>query len=182
MPMWQWRRPVWHLPTSDRGTAIEAPEAERLSVAINGEGVLSHEAVRVDERRLVIDIPCVLGPSPPTVHVGHRLSNRFVSATAEGSAGFVGDGDYVVEPRGAQLLVTVKDAPAGDSTLDSQVAAMAEAILPRLESRGCRGRQGTGGRPQSGAGLSRPSHSMMTEPEAVESILEKRISCRRNPL
>ena len=147
-------------------TAIEVrKEAERLSVAINGEGVLSHEAVRVDERRLVIDIPHASSAlRRPTVHVGHRLLKQIRVGDHADKVRLVFDlgrrADYVVEPRGAQLLVTVKDAPAGDSTLDSQVAAMAEAdSSPGSNREGAGGRQGTGGRPQSGAGLSRPSHS-----------------------
>ena len=65
-------------------TSIEVrKEAERLGVTINGEGVLSHEAVRVDERRLVIDIPHASSTlRRPTVHVGHR-ARRFGLAVSQ---------------------------------------------------------------------------------------------------
>ena len=161
-------------------TAIEVrKEAERLSVAINGEGVLSHEAVRVDERRLVIDIPHASSAlRRPTVHVGHRLLKQIRVGDHADKVRLVFDlgrqADYVVEPRGAQLLVTVKDAPAGDSTLDSQVAAMAEADLPpaRIE------RVQEGGKARAVVHRAVPAFrvrpiQMMTEPEAVEKHTPK---------
>jgi type IV pilus assembly protein PilQ len=161
-------------------TAIEVrKEAERLSVAINGEGVLSHEAVRVDERRLVIDIPHASSAlRRPTVHVGHRLLKQIRVGDHADKVRLVFDlgrqADYVVESHGAQLLVTVKDAPAGHSTLDSQVAAMAEADLPpaRIE------RVQEGGKARAVVHRAVPAFrvrpiQMMTEPEAVEKHTPK---------
>ena len=161
-------------------TAIEVrKEAERLSVAINGEGVLSHEAVRVDERRLVIDIPHASSAlRRPTVHVGHRLLKQIRVGDHADKVRLVFDlgrqADYVVEPRGAKLLVTVKDAPAGDGTLDAQVAAMAEADLPpaRIE------RVQEGGKARAVAHRAVPAFrvrpiQMMAEPEAVEKHTPK---------
>ena len=161
-------------------TAIEVrKEAERLSVIINGEGVLSHEAVRVDERRLVIDIPRASSAlRRPTVHVGHRLLKQIRVGDHADKVRLVFDlgrqADYVVEPRGAQLLVTVKNAPAGDSTLDSQVAAMAEADLPpaRIE------RVQEGGKARAVVHRAVPAFrvrpiQMMAEPEAVEKHTPK---------
>ena len=161
-------------------TAIEVrKEAERLSVTINGEGVLSHEAVRVDERRLVIDIPHASSAlRRPTVHVGHRLLKQIRVGDHADKVRLVFDlghqADYVVEPRGAQLLVTVKDAPAGDRMLDSQVAAMAEADLPpaRIE------RVREAGKTQAVAHRAVPAFrvrpiQMMAEPEAVEKHTPK---------
>ncbi|HEX5551501.1 MAG TPA: type IV pilus secretin PilQ [Nitrospira sp.] len=161
-------------------TAIEVrKEAERLNVTINGEGVLSHEAVRVDERRLVIDIQHASSAlRRPTVHVGHRLLKQIRVGDHADKVRLVFDlgrqADYVVEPRGAQLLVTVKDAPVGDSTLDSQVAAMAEADLPpaRIE------RVQEGGKARAVAHRAVPAFrvrpiQMMAEPEAVEKHTPK---------
>ncbi len=116
-------------------TAIEVrKEADRLNVAINGDGVLSHEAVRVDERRLVIDIPHASSTlHRPTVNVGHRLLKQIRVGDHADKVRLVFDlgrqADYSVEPRGSQLLVTVKDA-AVVSTLESQVAAISVADLP----------------------------------------------------
>ncbi len=161
-------------------TAIEVrKEAERLSVTINGEGMLSHEAVRVDERRLVIDIPRASSAlRRPTVHVGHRLLKQIRIGDHADKVRLVFDlgrqADYVVEPRGAQLLVTVKDAPASNSTLDSQVAAIAEADLPpaRIE------RVQEGGKARAVAHRAVPAFrvrpiQMMAEPEAVEKHTPK---------
>jgi len=161
-------------------TAIEVrKEAERLRVIINGEGVLSHEAVRVDERRLVIDIPRASSAlRRPTVHVGHRLLKQIRVGDHADKVRLVFDlgrqADYVVEPRGAQLLVTVKDAPVGDSTLDRQVAAMAAADLPpaRIE------RVQEGGKARAVAHRAVPTFrvrpiQMMAEPEAVEKHTPK---------
>ncbi|HEX6531886.1 MAG TPA: type IV pilus secretin PilQ [Nitrospira sp.] len=116
-------------------TAIEVrKEADRLNVAINGDGVLSHEAVRVDERRLVIDIPHASSTlHRPTVNVGHRLLKQIRVGDHVDKVRLVFDlgrqADYSVEPRGSQLLVTVKDAAVA-STLESQVAAISVADLP----------------------------------------------------
>ena len=161
-------------------TAIEVrKEAERLSVIINGEGVLSHEAVRVDERRLVIDIARASSAlRRPTVHVGHRLLKQIRVGDHADKVRLVFDlgrqADYVVEPRGAQLLVTVKNGPAGDRTLDSQVAAMAEADLPpaRIE------RVLEGGKARAVVHRAVPAFrvrpiQMMAEPEAVEKHTPK---------
>jgi len=161
-------------------TAIEVrKEAERLSVTINGEGVLSHEALRVDERRLVIDIPHASSAlRRPTVHVGHRLLKQIRVGDHADKVRLVFDlgrqADYVVEPRGAHLLVTVKDAPSADSTLNSQVAAMAEADLPpvRIE------RVQEGGKARAVAHRAVPAFrvrpiQMMAEPEAVEKHTPK---------
>jgi len=116
-------------------TAIEVrKEADRLNVAINGDGALSHEAVRVDERRLVIDIPHASSTlHRPTVNVGHRLLKQIRVGDHVDKVRLVFDlgrqADYSVEPRGSQLLVTVKDAAVA-STLESQVAAISVADLP----------------------------------------------------
>jgi type IV pilus assembly protein PilQ len=95
---------------------------------------LSHEAVRVDERRLVIDIPHASSTlHRPTVNVGHRLLKQIRVGDHVDKVRLVFDlgrqADYSVEPRGSQLLVTVKDAAVA-STLESQVAAISVADLP----------------------------------------------------
>ncbi len=119
-------------------------DADHLSVTINGDGVLSHEAVRVDERRLVIDLPRAFSTiRRPTVNVGHRLLKQIRVGDHADKVRLVFDlgrqADYVVEPRGAQLLVTVKDASVGASTsvgasrVDNQVASISEADLPPVQ-------------------------------------------------
>jgi type IV pilus assembly protein PilQ len=153
-------------------------EAERLGVTINGEGVLSHEAVRVDERRLVIDIPHASSTlRRPTVHVGHRLLKQIRVGDHADKVRLVFDlghqADYVVEPHGAHLLVMVKDASLGDRTLDSQLAAVATGLPPAQLAR-----VQEGGKVRAIAHRAVPAFrvrpiQMMAEPEAVEKHTPK---------
>jgi len=104
-------------------------EADRLSVTITGDGVLSHEALRLGERRLVVDIPHVWSALPrPRVHVGHRLLRQIRIGDHADKLRIVFDlgaqADYTVEARGAQLMVTVKDAAVVDKAADVIVPAM----------------------------------------------------------
>ncbi|HET7909084.1 MAG TPA: type IV pilus secretin PilQ [Nitrospira sp.] len=161
-------------------TAIEVrKDDDRLNVAITGLGVLSHEAIRVDERRLVID---VLHASSalrrPTVHVGHRLLKQIRVGDHADKVRLVFDlgrrADYTVEPRGAQLLVTVKDGSLSGGTIDSPAAAMADADLPpaRIE------KVQDGGTARAVAHRAVPAFrvrpiQMMAEPEAVEKHTPK---------
>ena len=160
-------------------TAIEVrKEADRLNVAINGDGVLSHEAVRVDERRLVIDIPHASSTlHRPTVNVGHRLLKQIRVGDHVDKVRLVFDlgrqADYSVEPRGSQLLVTVKDAEVA-STLESQVAAISVADLPpaRIE------KAHDGGKARAVVQRAVPAFrvrpiQMMAEPEATEKHTPK---------
>jgi type IV pilus assembly protein PilQ len=160
-------------------TSIEVrKEAERLGVTINGEGVLSHEAVRVDERRLVIDIPHASSTlRRPTVHVGHRLLKQIRVGDHADKVRLVFDlghqADYVVEPHGAHLLVMVKDASVGDRTLDSQLAAVATGLPPAQLAR-----VQEGGKVRAIAHRAVPAFrvrpiQMMAEPEAVEKHTPK---------
>lgn len=160
-------------------TSIEVrKEAERLGVTINGEGVLSHEAVRVDERRLVIDIPHASSTlRRPTVHVGHRLLKQIRVGDHADKVRLVFDlgqqADYVVEPHGAHLLVMVKDASVGDRTLDSQLAAVETGLPPAQLAR-----VQEGGKVRAIAHRAVPAFrvrpiQMMAEPEAVEKHTPK---------
>jgi len=161
-------------------TGIEVrKDADRLSVTIKGEGVLVHEAVRVDERRLVIDLPRAFSIlRRPTVNVGHRLLKQIRVGDHADKLRLVFDlgrqADYVVESRGAQLLVTLKDTPVGDSTVDSQAAAITGSDLPpaRIE------RVQDGGRARAVANRAVPAFrvrpiQMMAEPETTEKHTPK---------
>ena len=161
-------------------TAIEVrKEDDRLNVVINGQGVLSHEALRVDERRLVID---VLHASSalrrPTVNVGHRLLRQIRIGDHADKVRLVFDlgrqADYTVEPRGAQLLVTVKDGSVAGGTIDSPAAAMADADLPPIRIEKVQ----NGGKARAVAHRAVPAFrvrpiQMMAEPEAAEKHTPK---------
>jgi type IV pilus assembly protein PilQ len=161
-------------------TAIHVQkETDHLTVTINGDGLLSHEAVRVDERRLVIDIPHASSTlRRPAVNVGHRLLKQIRVGDHADKVRLVFDlgrqADYTVEPRGAQLLVTVKDDLRADTSLDRQVAAIAEADVPpaRIEKVQDSGQARAVVHRAVPAFRVRPIQ-MMAEPEAVEKHTPK---------
>lgn len=154
-------------------------EADRLSVTINGDGMLAHEALRVGERRLVVDIPRASSSlRRPTVNVGHRLLRQIRIGDHSDKVRIVFDlgrqADYIVESRGAQLLVTVKDATAADHAQSKDLSAMAEAtLLPpaQFDTERAKPRMVTH-RAAAPAFRVRPIQ-MMTEPEPVEKNTPK---------
>ncbi|HKT36008.1 MAG TPA: type IV pilus secretin PilQ [Nitrospira sp.] len=162
-------------------TGIEVrKDADRLTVTINGDGLLSHEALRVDERRLVIDIPRASSAlRRPTVNVGHRLLKQIRVGDHADKVRLVFDlgrqVDYLVEPHGAQLLVIVKDAPPGDGASDAQAATTAAAaFLPPagIET------VSEGGKARQVAHRAQPAFrvrpiQMMAEPETTEKATPK---------
>jgi len=123
-------------PVTPTVTGIDVrKEADRLNVTITGDGVLSHEANRLGERRLVVDIPHAWSTlRRPTVHVGHRLLRQIRIGDHADKVRIVFDlgkqTEYAVEPRGAQLVVTVKDALLPESAPDSEATAMP---APRID-------------------------------------------------
>ena len=156
-------------------------DAERLSVTISGDGTLSHEAQRVGERRLVVDIPHASSAlRRPTVNVGHRLLKQIRIGDHSDKVRIVFDlgsqADYVVEPNGARLLVTIKDAPAAaDSGTDKEVAATAAVdLLPpaQVETDHAADKVRTVAHRAVPAFRVRPIQ-MMAEPEAVEKHTPK---------
>ena len=161
-------------------TGIEVrKDDDRLTVTINGDGLLSHEALRVDERRLVIDIPRASSAlRRPTVNVGHRLLKQIRVGDHADKVRLVFDlgrqVDYLVEPHGAQLLVTVKDAPAGHSASDAQAATTAAVAFlpPGIEA------VSEGGKARQVAHRVLPAFrvrpiQMMAEPEPTEKATPK---------
>ncbi len=119
--------------------------ADTVSVTISGDGSLSHEALRLGERRLVVDIPRVSSEiHRPNLNVGHRLLKQIRIGDHSDKVRIVFDlghqAEYAVEPQGASLLVRVKDAVDGgnareqDSTTP-QVSAAPPAVTdsPRIE-------------------------------------------------
>ena len=114
-------------------------EADRLNVTISGDGVLAHEALRVGERRLVVDIPHASSTlRRPTVNVGHRLLRQIRIGDHADKVRIVFDlgrqADYSLEPRGAQLVVTVKDAAVAGAVQHNEPATLvAPAALSRAQ-------------------------------------------------
>jgi len=156
-------------------------DADRLSVTISGDGTLSHEAQRVGERRLVVDIPRASSAlRRPTVNVGHRLLKQIRIGDHSDKVRIVFDlgsqAEYVVEPNGARLLVTIKDAPAAaDSGTDKEVSATAAVdLLPpaQIATDHAADKVRTVAHRAVPAFRVRPIQ-MMAEPEAVEKHTPK---------
>jgi type IV pilus assembly protein PilQ len=151
-------------------------DGDQLSVTISGDRTLLHEAQRVGERRLVVDIPRALSIlRRPTVHVGHRLLRQIRIGDHTDKLRIVFDlgvqADYAIEPRGANLLVTVKD----DMATDRQVTAGTETVgVPpaRVETAQMAGKARMVAHRPVPAFRVRPIQ-MMAEPEAVEKHTPK---------
>jgi type IV pilus assembly protein PilQ len=155
-------------------------DVDRLTVTINAEGNISHEAQRVGDRRLVVDIPRAASTlRRPTISVGHRLLRQIRVGDHADKVRIVFDlgnqADYVIEPGGARLVVTVKDAMAIDAGPEKPVAAMVKAAqLPptSVETDEDAGKVRTVAHRAMPAFRVRPIQ-MMAEPEAVEKHTPK---------
>ena len=160
-------------------------EADAVSVTISGDGSLLHEALRVDERRLVVDIPRVSSEiHRPTLNVGHRLVKQIRIGDHSDKVRIVFDlghqAEYAVEPQGASLLVRVHESigggsmPEQDSTnAHTSAAPSAAADIPLIES-------AQGGRHKVQPVVHRTTPGfrvrpiqMMAEPDAVEKHTPK---------
>jgi len=98
-------------------------DAEGVSVAISGDGTLLHEATRLGEHRLVIDIPQVSTTLRKSlVNVKHRLLKQIRIGHHTDKVRLVFDlenrAEYVVEPHGATFVVKLKEATAGESAVE----------------------------------------------------------------
>ena len=152
-------------------------DGDHLSVTISGDRTLSHEAQRVGERRLVIDIPHASSAlRRPTVNVGHRLLRKIRIGDHTDKVRIVFDlgsqADYEVEPRGANLLVTMQDA----SVATEGTAAIEATLRPpaRIEA----AQNGGHAHAQMVTHRAVPAFrvrpiQMMGEPEAVEKHTPK---------
>jgi type IV pilus assembly protein PilQ len=110
-------------------------DADRLSVTITGDGTLSHEAQKIGEHRLVVDIPRASSAlRRPIVNVGHRLLKQIRIGDHADKLRIVFDlgsqADYSLEANGARLLVKVKEAAAAaDTAVDKQVPSTEDVDL-----------------------------------------------------
>ena len=95
-----------------------------IRVVISGDGRLAHEVTRLDERRLMIDIPGVASAiRKPVISVNHHILKqvrlgyhadrvRVVLDLADKAA-------YSVESQGANLIVTLREGAATDLGADT---------------------------------------------------------------
>jgi|CXWL01.1.fsa_nt_gi type IV pilus assembly protein PilQ len=110
----------------DLATTLTAVDVQRdadvIRVVISGNGRLAHEVTRVDERRLMIDIPGVASTlHKPVVAVNHQLLKQvrlgYHADRVRVVFDLAGSAAYTVEPQGANLTVTLrKEAVIGTET------------------------------------------------------------------
>ncbi len=99
-------------------TGIEVQRGEgELSVLIAGDGTLSHEETKLDQQRLVMDIPRITSVIRKSViRVNHPLLKQVRIGYHADKVRLVfdlpGKSDYSVEPQGANLLVRFRGATA----------------------------------------------------------------------
>jgi len=104
-------------------------DAEGVSVSISGDGTLLHEATRLGEHRLVIDIPQVSSNLRKSlVNVRHRLVRQIRIGYHTDKIRLVFDlenrAEYVVEPHGSTLVVKLKEATAGEIAVENDDAGI----------------------------------------------------------
>jgi type IV pilus assembly protein PilQ len=109
-------------------TGIEVQkENDEVSVTISGDGKLLHEATKLGDRRLVIDIPQVSSAiRKPVVHVNHRLLKQVRLGHHVNKVRVVFDfsqtAEYSIEPHGASLLVKLREIPAGEIVAEADTS------------------------------------------------------------
>jgi type IV pilus assembly protein PilQ len=171
------------VPTALTITGIDVrKDANAVSVTISGDGTIVHEALKLGERRLVIDVAQVSSAvRRPTLNVGHRLLRQIRIGDHTDKVRVVfdlgRDADYVVEPRGTSLLVTVKEgAVAAASALDDvpmpQPASASRAIGEPTRIGTAQGGAHVVVHRAAPAFRVRPIQ-MMSEPESVEKHTPK---------
>ncbi len=118
-------------------------DAEGLSVSISGDGTLLHEATRLGEHRLVIDVPQVSSTIRKSlVNVKHRLLKQIRIGHHTDKVRLVFDlengAEYVVEPHGATLVVKLKDATAGEVAAENDDAGIPQMSFTQKMRNGTR--------------------------------------------
>ena len=126
------------VPTIDSGTpsSIEGGLAQNLThidvqrgtddirIVISGDGRMAHEVTRLDERRLMIDIPGVASTiRKPVISVNHQILKQVrlgyhadrVRVVLDLSSPAV----YSVKPQGANLIVTLREGAGSDMGADT---------------------------------------------------------------
>ncbi|HLZ34303.1 MAG TPA: AMIN domain-containing protein, partial [Nitrospira sp.] len=162
-------------------------EGDGVNVTISGDGTLLHEATKLGERRLVIDIPNVAsGIRKSVVNVSHPLLGQIRLGYHVDKVRVVFDlskkAQYAVEPNGANLLVKLRQAAAGSVSEESgsampqvvpleSVVREDQGVRETVQSRGIH-RVKNLARRSSSAFHIRPVQTM-TEPDAAEKLTPK---------
>jgi type IV pilus assembly protein PilQ len=90
-----------------------------IRVIISGDGKLAHEVVRLDERRLMIDIPGVASAvHTPVISVNHQILKQvrlgYHADRVRVVLDLTGAATYSVESQGASLIVTLREGAGTD--------------------------------------------------------------------
>lgn len=102
-------------------TRIEVQRGtDDIRVVISGDGKLAHhEVTRLDEHRLMIDIPDVASAiRKPVISVNHQILKQvrlgYHTDRVRVVLDLAGTADYSVEPRGTNLIVTLREGTGTD--------------------------------------------------------------------
>ena len=119
------------MPSSNEGslaqtlTRIEIQRGtDDIRVVISGDGRLAHEVTRLDERRLMIDILGVASAiHKPVISVNHQILKQvrlgYHADRVRVVLDLAGTATYLVEPQGANLIVTLREGAATDIGADT---------------------------------------------------------------
>ena len=97
-----------------------------IRVVISGDGKLAHEVTRLDERRLMIDIPGVASAiHKPVISVNHQILKQVRLGYHADKVRLVldlaGKAAYSVEPQGTNLIVTLREGAGTDMGADTHL-------------------------------------------------------------
>jgi len=121
---------------SDLASIVEGKQAQTLTrvdvqrgmddirVVISGDGRLAHEVTRLDERRLMIDIPGVTSAiHEPVIAVNHQMLKQvrlgYHTDRVRVVLDVAGSATYSVQPRGANLTVTLRKGAGTEVGVDT---------------------------------------------------------------
>ncbi|HEX7092534.1 MAG TPA: type IV pilus secretin PilQ [Nitrospiraceae bacterium] len=95
-----------------------------IRVVISGDGRLAHEVTRLDERRLMIDIPGVASAiHKPVISVNHQILKQvrlgYHADRVRLVLDLAGKAAYSVEPQGVNLIVTLREGSGTDMGADT---------------------------------------------------------------
>ena len=99
------------------------PGTDDIRVVISGDGRLAYEVTRLDERRLMIDIPGVTSAiRKPVISVNHQFLKKvrmgYHADRVRVVLDLAGTAGYSVEPQGSNLIVTLREGAGTDMGAD----------------------------------------------------------------
>ncbi|MCX5722333.1 MAG: type IV pilus secretin PilQ [Nitrospirae bacterium] len=140
------------LPIADSGLSSRVEEAlaktltridvqrgiDDVRVVISGDGTLSHRVRRLDERRLVIDLPHVVSTlSQSIMPVNHQMLQRVRMGSHPDKMrvvlDLIGQVSYSFEPQGPDLIVTLRGDAGIDALADAEYSRKVAAETITLE-------------------------------------------------